>query len=222
MSAAARLPRRRLLALAGAAAGLAVWPAPLRAQQGQAEAAAAVNAYQAVLLTVMKDAKRLGYDGRYRAFDPVVRRVFDMAVLAQGAVGRQAWGGFSEPQKAKVTEAFTKYSVAQHASRFDGFDNERFEPVGVEDIGRGGYLLVKTVIVTKEERISLDYLMQLRDAAAAPGKKAAGKEWRIVDVFAKGISEIATRRADFAATLKAGGADALAAELEKKAAAAKQ
>jgi phospholipid transport system substrate-binding protein len=222
MNVFAAMPRRRLLAFAGAGLGLAFVPAPLRAQQGQAEAAAAIKAYQAVLLNVMQNADRLGYDGRYRTFDPVVRRVFDLAVLAQGAVGRQNWNGFTEPQQKKLTEAFSKYSVAQHAGRFDGFDNERFEAVGVEDIGRGGYLLVKTVIVTQDERISLDYLMQLRDAAPSAGRSAPAKEWRIVDVFAKGISEIATRRADFATTLKAGGVDALAAELERKAAAAKK
>ena len=38
--------------------------------------------------------------------------------------------------------------------------------------------------------------------------------WKIVDIFLNGyVSEVATRRADFASTLKSGGARALAAKL---------
>ena len=37
--------------------------------------------------------------------------------------------------------------------------------------------------------------------------------WRIIDVFADGVSQIAVQRAEFASTVKAGGAAALAAKL---------
>ena len=60
--------------------------------------------------------------------------------------------------------------------------------------------------MTSSERIQLDYLLSQR---------AGG--WRIVDVFAKGtISEVATRRADFAPVIKSQGADGLIRELEAK------
>lgn len=205
------LARAALAAFLALAAALIAPAASAQQAQGQAQAEAVVREYQAALLETMKKGKALGYEGRYKALEPAVRKAFDLPFLARYAVG-PAWQNFTDAQRAKIAETFARYSIAQHAQRFKTWDKEKFEMLGTEDTGRG-YLLVKTQIVTGDgEKISLDYLMGNRGGA-----------WKIVDVFAKGtISEVATRRADFAATVKEKGADGLVKDLEEKIALARK
>jgi phospholipid transport system substrate-binding protein len=194
-----------------AAAPLIASPASAQQAQGQAAAEAVIRDYQAALLDTMKKGKALGFEGRYKALEAPVRKAFDLPFLARYAVG-PAWNNFSEAERTKVAEVFARYSISQHAARFKAWDKEKFESLGTEDTGRG-YLLVKTQIVTGDgEKIALDYLMGNR-----------GGQWKIVDVFAKGtISEVATRRADFAATVKEKGAAGLIKDLEEKIALARK
>jgi phospholipid transport system substrate-binding protein len=194
---------RRLLSvpLAVAAMGLLI----SSAARGEQAAVDVVRQYQAALLATMQQGG--AFEARYRSLQGPVVKAFDLGFIAQRAAG-PAWSGFSEPQKKRYLEAFTRYSVAQHASRFKKFGGERFEVLGNDDVGRG-YVRIRTQIVTgSSERVPLDYLLSPR---------AGG--WRIVDVFAKGtISEVATRRADFAPVIQSQGADGLIRELEAKAA----
>jgi phospholipid transport system substrate-binding protein len=195
---------RTFAPLAIAAAALALITSAARAEQAAVEV---VRQYQAALLSAMQQGA--AYEARFKTLQPAVVKAFDLGFIAQRAAG-PAWANFTEPQRKKYVEVFTRYSVAQHASRFKKFGGERFEMLGSDDVGRG-YVRVRTQIVTSSERVQLDYLLSPR---------AGG--WRIVDVFAKGtISEVATRRADFAPVIQSQGADGLIRELENKVAQAK-
>ncbi len=197
---------RRFLGLSLAAAAVLISPAA-RAEQAAVDV---VRQYQAALLATMKQGEQIGYDGRFKALHPPVTKAFDLGFIAQRAAG-PAWANFTEPQRKRYVEAFSRYSVAQHAARFKKFGGEKFEELGADEVGRG-YVRVRTQIVTGGgERIALDYLLDKRGGA-----------WRIVDVFAKGtISEVATRRADFAPVIQSQGADGLIRELDAKVAQAK-
>jgi phospholipid transport system substrate-binding protein len=187
-----------------AVGALALITSAARAEQAAVDV---VRQYQAALLATMQQGA--SYEARYRALQAPITKAFDLGFLAQRAAG-PAWANFTEPQKKKYVEVFGRYSIAQHATRFKKFGGEHFETVGTDDVGRG-YVRVRTQLVTSSERIQLDYLMSQR---------AGG--WRIVDVFAKGtISEVATRRADFAPVIQSQGADGLIRELENKIAQAK-
>ncbi len=196
---------RAVLRLLVTAAALALISSAARAEQAAVEV---VRQYQAALLATMQQGG--SYESRFRVLQPPVHKAFDLDFIAQRAAGA-AFAGFTEPQKKRYVEAFARYSVSQHASRFKKFGGERFEVLGSDDVGRG-YVRVRTQIVTGGgERVSLDYLLSPR-----------GVGWRIVDVFAKGtISEVATRRADFAPVLKAQGPEGLIRELEAKVAQAR-
>jgi phospholipid transport system substrate-binding protein len=190
---------RTLLRLMMVPAAVALISSAARAEQAAVEV---VRQYQAALLSAMRQGG--AYEARYRTLEGPVVKAFDLGFIAQRAAG-SAWGGFTEPQKKRYVDVFARYSVAQHATRFKKFGGERFEMAGTDDVGRG-YVRVRTQIVTSSERIQLDYLLSQR---------AGG--WRIVDVFAKGtISEVATRRADFAPVIRSQGADGLIRELEAK------
>lgn len=199
---------RRLSRLTLALAGLMLLiTSPARAEQAAVDV---VRQYQAALLAAMKLGAAAGYEARAKALSAPVAKAFDLGFIAQRAAG-PAWSGFTADQRKRYAAAFSRYSVAQHASRFKSFDGERFEMGGADDVGRG-YVRVRTHLVTGSgERIALDYLMGQRGGA-----------WRIVDVFFKGtISEVATRRADFAPVLRGDGVEGLIRQLDAKAAAAK-
>lgn len=196
---------RWLMAATAAATAVALISSAARAEQAAVEV---VRQYQAALLATMRQGG--AYEARYRTLQGPVTKAFDLGFIAQRAAG-PAWAQFTAPQKKRYMDVFARYSVAQHATRFKKFDGERFEVIGTDDVGRG-YVRVRTQIVTGSgERVQLDYLMSQR---------AGG--WRVVDVFAKGaISEVATRRADFAPVIRAQGADGLIRELEAKVAQAR-
>ena len=183
-----------------------VGPAPASAEGGPA---AVVKVYQAGLLATMKQAKDLGYAGRYRKLAPVVAKAFDLTYLGRRAAGRR-WRKFTAAQKARYAKAFAALSISSHASRFNGFSGESFRQLSVDDPGRG-YKLVKTEIVRPgKSAVKVAYLMQQR-----------GGKWKIIDVFLKGtISEVATRRSEFSAVLRDKGVDSLIRDIERKVATA--
>ncbi len=167
--------------------------------------AATVKTYQAGLIDVMKRGKALGFAGRYKALNPVVRRAFDLAYVGRRALGR-TWRKLDAAKRAAYSKKFAILSISTHAGQFRSFGGEAFSIVGTDDPGRG-YKLVRTILTTGGgDKIQLNYLMQKRQGV-----------WKIIDVFAKGtISEVATRRAEFGAVIRKDGFDALLQELDRK------
>jgi phospholipid transport system substrate-binding protein len=169
-----------------------------------ADPVARVKTLYAALLETMKDAKRLGVEGRYKKLAPVLNATFDLPAMTRIAVG-PGWTSFSPEQQAATTAAFTRMTIATYASRFDGYDGERFE-VDPKPVERGADRIVNTKLVSTAESVTLNYLL-----------RASGADWKIVDVYLSGtISELASRRAEFTSILKSGGPDALASTLRAR------
>jgi phospholipid transport system substrate-binding protein len=167
-------------------------------------APATVERFYAVLLDTMRDAKRLGVEGRYRKLEPAVRAAFDLPAMARISVG-PTWTTLPPAIQTALVEAFARMSIATYASRFDAFSGERFvvEP-GVERRGKDALVHTK-LIATDRGPIALNYLLH------------ATPEWKIVDVYLNGsISELASRRTEFTAVLKRAGPDALVSDLRTR------
>jgi phospholipid transport system substrate-binding protein len=190
-------------AAAGAAAMalLAIGLAPAAKAQVSDPAAAQISAFDDALLGVMKDARSLGADGRYHRLEPAVARAFDAATMIRFAVG-PGWTSISPAQQAALTAAFEKLTVAGYAKNFSGYSGETFT-VDPNVVTRGPDKLVSTKVTSKGQQVTIAYRM--RDIGGA---------WKIIDVFYNGsISQLTTRRADFAATFAQGGAAGLLAHL---------
>jgi phospholipid transport system substrate-binding protein len=188
--------------LVGFFAALLLLALPAHAQSG--DPAARVKSFYGSLLETMKDAKRLGVDGRYRKLAPAISATFDLPAMTRIAVG-PSWTSLTPEQQGALTAAFTRMTVATYASRFDGYDGERFE-VDPKPVERGADRIVNSRIVTPGETVTLNYLM-----------RSSGGEWKIVDVYLSGtISELAARRSEFASILRSGGPEALASTLKAR------
>ena len=176
-------------------------PAPLLAQTDAA--AAPVRALDEGLLQIMKAGKAAGKAGRAAAIGPVVDRAFDLPLMTRLAVG-PSWTGMAPADQQALVAAFRRLTVAQYAANFDGFSGESFT-VASQVESRGGDRLVRTTLnQPKGSPEALSY--RLRDS---------GGGWRIIDVFYRNsVSQLATRRSDFAAILQSGGAKALVRHLD--------
>jgi len=189
-----------------AAASLAALCAPIAAHAADM-AVAPVQALDDGLLGIMKAGKAAGVKGRAARIGPVVERSFDLPLMTRLAVG-SSWTSIAPAQQTALVAAFKRMTVGQYATNFDGWSGESF--VIAPDVEtRGGDKLVRTTL--KDPKGS--------DVAIAYRLRQSGGEWKIIDVFYKNaISQIATRRSDFAAVLNRGGAPALIAHLDALAA----
>ena len=175
---------------------------------GGAEAAPSpsdvVRNFYGELLNVMQNAAALGVKGRYQKLEPLVLATFEVPFMTRLSVG-PLWAGLPAEQKQGASQAFARYIAATYAARFDDFSGEQFQILGEQQIEDG--TIVKTQLVKSDgEKVIINYAVHDN-----------GTSWQIRDVYLAGtISELATRRSDFTATLRSGGIEALIVRLNKK------
>jgi phospholipid transport system substrate-binding protein len=158
-----------------------------------------------VLLVTMKNGRTLGQSGRFTQLEPVIRRTFDIAAMARLSVG-PSWASLSEGQRQQVTESFARYISAIYADRFDSYAGQKLQVTG-EQPAAAGVMVRSEIIKANGEPVKIDYLMRRN-----------GEGWLISDIYLDGaISEVATRRSEFAAILRNEGIDGLIAALNRKA-----
>ena len=164
--------------------------------------AAVVEGFHNTLLEIMRNAPRLGVRGRYDRLAPVMSQVFDLVTMTRIAVG-PPWTAFTATDQAALSEAFSRWSIATYAARFDGFSGETFSTQGVQATPNRDQLVRTTLNRTGgQEPVVLSYLL---------------RNGRVVDVYLTGtISELASRRSEFAGLIREGGAPRLLAELQRR------
>ena len=186
-----------------AAVGLALLAAAPQARADADPAAAQVDGFDNALIGVMKQGEQLGVRGRARKLTPEIERAFNLQVMTKFAVG-PAWTTMSDADHTALVAAFTRYSAASYAHNFDGYSGEKFV-VDPNVVTRGPDKIVATQLIPGHgETVVIDYRM-----------RNDGGTWKIIDVLFKGtISQLSTRRSDFAATAASGGAAALIAHMD--------
>ena len=157
------------------------------------------------LLSTMKDGRILGQSGRFAKLEPVIRRSFDVASMARLSVG-PSWASLTESQRQQMTESYGRYISAIYADRFDSYAGQKLEVTG-EQAAPSGVMVKSQIIKANGEPVKVDYMMRRN-----------GDSWLISDIYLdSAISEVATRRSEFAAILKKDGIDGLIAALNRKA-----
>lgn len=177
-----------------ATSGNAATPEPTIAQ---------IEKFHTALLDVMKKGAELGTEGRYKKLELPIAEAFDLAAMTKFAVG-PAWAKMTEADHKSVIAAFTRMTVASYARNFDSFKGQKFvvDPkVEVRNVDR----LVKSQVIPEGEKpVNLTYRM-----------RESGGTWKVIDVIWEYVSQVATRRSDFASTVADGGAAALVKKLDE-------
>src|SRR6266478_7069080 len=197
-----KTPAWKAVALA-ALLGLAMAPCPGHA--APASGSDTVQGLYDALLSTMKKGRTLGQSGRFTQLEPVIRRTFDIPLMARLSVGA-TWATLTEAQRQQVTESLGRYISAVYADRFDSYDGQRLEVTGEQPVP-SGVMVRSQIIKASGESVKVDYMMRRN-----------GGDWLIADIYLdSAISEVATRRSEFSAILRADGVDGLIAALNRKA-----
>ncbi|MDR3424117.1 MAG: ABC transporter substrate-binding protein [Alphaproteobacteria bacterium] len=183
---------------------LLVFFAPIPAHADTA-AQGVVRGLYAQLVSTMKQGRELGFEGRYKKLDPVIKAAFNLPLMARMATG-PSWANASAQEQDDLIKAFSDFSVATYASRFAAYDGEQFTVIG-EKPSVGGVIVETSMKPSTGDAITLNYLMRADDKG----------NYRIVDVMMNGtISELATRRAEFSSIARRDGIQALVNSLSGK------
>jgi phospholipid transport system substrate-binding protein len=199
------VPKMPLLKAAAFAAGLGLSMLSYPVHAAPAGGGDTVQGLYDALLNTMKNGRTLGQSGRFTQLAPVIRRSFDIGSMARLSVG-PFWTSLNEAQRQQVSDSFGRYISSIYADRFDSYDGQKLEVTG-EQPAPSGVMVRSQIIKANGEPVKVDYMMRRN-----------GDSWLISDIYLDGaISEVATRRSEFAAILKNGGIDGLIAALNRKA-----
>ncbi len=168
------------------------------------EAKDVVLIFQDELLNVMKQGKELGFQGRYNKLETAIVESHDLTKITRIVVGKE-WKKLSNEQKLQLTEVFSRLSISAYAYNFKEFSGQSFEYISEDQTARGG-VIVHTMFVRPEDKdVKFDYML-----------KKVGNNWRIINIIANGVSDLALKRSEYTSVLKREGFDSLIAKINEK------
>lgn len=170
--------------------------------QAAGTAAETVTRFHEVLLDVMHGGAGLGCAGRAQRLTPAIDKAFDLPALAARALRRQ-WTTLDESQRRTFAAVFRDLVIATYASRFAAFGGERFETLDTVAQPGGMMLVHARLRPAAGDAVSFDYVLHEADGA-----------WKIVNVIADGVSDLALRSTQYEQIVKQRGFDGLLAELK--------
>ena len=146
---------------------------------------------------------------RYRALEPVIVATHDLPYIAEFALRRQ-WSSLSEADRERYVAAFERLSVMTYAARFKAVGANTFRAIvlqsGAQPADSSGRAQVSTAVARAAQAdVTLEYLLQQSEQG-----------WRIINVIADGVSDLALKRAEYSRVFTSGGIDGLVAELEQQ------
>jgi len=133
----------------------------------------------------------------------VINRTYDAEKMLKMIIGAD-WKNQENEKKKELIIVFKEYISKNYLKRFSkindvSFSNEKKEKISSE------FFLVRSNLVIKKEKISIDYLLSLKD-----------NTWKIFDVLLDGsVSEIATKKSEFRIYIKEKKIDELIEALKK-------
>jgi phospholipid transport system substrate-binding protein len=163
-----------------------------------------VDKFQNDLIDVMKNGAKLGYSGRYDKLKDSVTNSHDLDKIARIVVGKE-WEKLSEAQQTQLAEVFSKLSIASYAHNFKDYSGETFAFDTEEETTRGGVVIHTHLNIPDDKPVKFDYML-----------KENGDSWRIINIIANGVSDLALKRSEYTTILQREGFDALIAKINEK------
>ena len=162
------------------------------------------------LTEAMREGSRLGYKGRLELLTPSVTRTHDLDFIARTTLGN-LWSKLSPDQQITFTDTFRQLSISSYADWFKSHEGEAFEFVDQQAMPREQVLVRTRIVKEKVEIARLDYVLrETKDG------------WRIINIMANGVSDLALKRVEYRSILERDGFPALIDMLKKKIAAAEK
>ena len=152
----------------------------------------------------MKNAKQLGYQGRYKKLEPVVKETHEFDAIAQIALGNH-WKNLDQGQKKAFVQKLTDLSIATYAAQFNDYAGEEFKYDSEQGMKSNRVLLRYMLIAPKEKPVKFDYILN-----------QSGGQWAIINIIVDGISDLALKKAQYTSVIDREGFDSLMNKLSQK------
>jgi len=157
------------------------------------------------LLETLKDAEKLGFDGRLAKLTPAVGAAFDVEFMAEKSIGKH-WKPLSDADKARWVALFKEFTAANYAGNLKKFSGQRFEISGEEPSQNDTTVVRSMIIDPNGENTEMNYRMH--QTPAGP---------KVIDIYLKGtVSELALRRSDYTSVLERDGFNGLVTTIRGK------
>jgi phospholipid transport system substrate-binding protein len=167
--------------------------------------AATIASLQQALVAASGRTSSSTVEQRYRALDPVIVATHDLPYIAEFALRRQR-ASLTESDRERFIAAFQRLSVMTYAARFGNVASDAFRPLTTGEPDGNARVQVATGIQREgQPDVSLEYLLQ-QDV----------QRWRIINIIADGVSDLALKRAEYQRIFAERGIDGLIAELEQQ------
>ena len=154
------------------------------------------------LIAASQSSPGANVDARYRALEPLIEKTHDLGYIAEFALRKQ-WPMLSEADRQRFVAAFERLSVMTYASRFKNVSANTFKSAGPTTTESGRAHVLTAIARQGQPDVSLDYMLEQKDGA-----------WRIINIIADGVSDLALKRAEYQRILGSGSLDDLIKELE--------
>lgn len=149
-----------------------------------------VDLLHETLLKAMREGDKLGYQGRVELLAPIIDQTHDLNFIAQTTLGAN-WAKLNTVQQRTFTDIFRKLSIGTYASWYKSYNGERFELLATQSLSGDQIIVRSHLLPLKGDPISFDYILR-------PVKDG----WRIVNILAEGVSDLALKRVEYRAILQ--------------------
>ena len=170
----------------------------------QSRAADVIEKLNAALVESMKSGDELGFSGRYRLLEPVIKNSFDFKYIIKKVTGKY-WKDMDENQRKVLLSNYTVWTISKYAQRFHQYKGQRFEVVSETEFRPQVMSVKSNLIKANKEIIEFRYFMLENNGS-----------WRVIDIQVSGVSQLAMNRAQFTQVLKDEGFDGLNEGLKEK------
>ncbi len=142
---------------------------------------------------------------RYRALEPLIGATHDLGYIAQFALRRQ-WPDLAPADRERFVAAFERLSVLTYASRFGKLTADSFKVEDSKELASGRAQVDAAIVRPGADDVPLQYLLEHRDDG-----------WKIINIIADGVSDLALKRAEYQRVLGDGTIDDLIAYIDDQA-----
>ena len=163
---------------------------------------ATVQSLHRGLIAASQSSPGASVEDRYHKLEPLIEKTHDLGYIAEFALRKQ-WPMLSEADRRRFIAAFEKLSVMTYASRFKNVTGNTFKNAGPTTIEAGRAHVLTAIARQGQPDVSLDYMLEQKQGA-----------WRIINIIADGVSDLALKRAEYQRILGSGTLDDLIKELE--------
>ena len=138
------------------------------------------------------------------ALTPLIENTHDLAYMARMTI-KSHWNTLDDDQRKQFVGAFSELSVANYASRFRDLANVKFRTLNERPMSRGRVEIRTELSEENADSVALNYVLH---------ETASG--WRIINVLADGVSELAMKRTQYQQIFKTQDFAALVRHLQQQ------